>query len=166
MISALKILLNTSLCNNKLPPLPDNYKNPSTAEEHIIHDVYVWLFHNRYSDLTYHVYLMWNAIRALYATGFQDVQNKDIAKILEDSKASCYFVFDYATEVENIKLLTKKLLMKWKAVLVIPQEREYIPFDLNIHTDIPNMSDLVFCYSDPQESYLKRACKLDRNNSF
>lgn len=73
---------------------------------------------------------MWNAIRALYATGFQDVQNKDIAKILEDSKASCYFVFDYATEVYNIKLLTKKLLMKWKAVLVIPQERKYIPFDL------------------------------------
>lgn len=166
MISILKILLNTSLCNNRLPPLPDNYKNPSTAEEHVIHDVYIWLFHNRYNDLTYHIYLMWNAIRALYATGFQDVQSKDIAKILEDSNASCYFVSDYETEVKNIKLLAKKLLKKWKTILSIPQACERIPFDLNIHTDIPKMSDLVFCYNDPQESYFKRACKLDRNNSF
>ena len=162
MITTLRNLLNVSLCG-KIPTLPDNYKNPSTTEEQVIHDVYIWLFHNRYNDLTYHVYLMWNAIRALFATGMTEVSDEDVDKILLDPRASSYFITNRSAEVMKITSLANTFLKKWKNVHI---EKQDIPFDLNIHTGIPNMSDLVFCYSDPQESSHKRACKLDRTKSF
>lgn len=163
MISILKNLLNVSLCG-KLPTLPDNYKNPSNDEEQVVHDVYIWLFHNRYNDLTYHIYLMWNTIRALYATGMNEVSNEDVCRILlDDPRASLYFISDRVTEVTKIMSLANMFLKKWKNIHI---EKQVIPFDLRYQEDIPSMNDLMFYDICQEPDNFKRACKLDRNKSF
>ena len=164
MISILKNLLNVSLCG-KLPRLSDNYKNPSNDEEQVVHDVYVWLFHNRYDDLRYHVCLMWNAIRALYATGMNEVSDEDVCRVLiDDPRSSTYFISDHATEVTKIMSLANMFLKKWKNIYI---EKQGIPFDLRYQKEkIPSMHDLMFYDVCQEPDNFKRACKLDRNKSF
>lgn len=162
MITTLRSLLNISL-TGKLPSLPDTYKNPTTAKEQVVHDVYVWLFHNRYNDLTYHVYLVWNTIRALFATGMHEVNKEVVDMILLDNRSTSYFIADRSTETAKIISLANMFLKKWKNISI---EKQVVPFDLNIHTEIPSIDDLMFYNNCEESNNFKRACKLDRTKLF
>ena len=102
-ITTLRILLKVSLDGH----LTDKYVKQT---DQLVYDVYTWL---RQHKSQYHVYLMWNAIRVLFATGMKEVNEEDIEKIL-DAESSDYFVDDRRTEINNIKFLANMLQKKWK----------------------------------------------------
>ena len=148
-ITTLRILLKVSLDGH----LTDKYVKQT---DQLVYDVYTWL-HQHKSQ--YHVYLMWNAIRVLFATGMKEVNEEDIEKIL-DAESSDYFVDDCSTEIKNIKLLANMLQKKWKNIHI---DAQIIPFDLNICDGVPSIDDLSFYRIEPKEpSAYKRACKLHR----
>ena len=151
-ITTLRILLKVSLDGH----LTDKYVKHSTSIDQLVYDVYTWL-HQHKSQ--YHVYLMWNAIRVLFATGMKEVNEEDIEKIL-DAESSDYFVNDRSTEIKNIKLLANMLQKKWKNIHI---DAQIIPFDLNICDGVPSIDDLSFYRIEPEEpSAYKRACRLYR----
>ena len=150
-ITTLRILLKVSLDGH----LTDKYVKQT---DQLVYDVYTWL---RQHKSQYHVYLMWNAIRVLFATGMKEVNEEDIEKIL-DAESSDYFVDDRRTEINNIKLLANMLQKKWKNIHI---DAQIIPFDLNICDGVPSIDDLSFYRIEPKEPCAyKRACRLCRNN--
>ena len=151
IITTLRILLKVSLDGH----LTDKYVKQT---DQLVYDVYTWL---RQHKSQYHVYLMWNAIRVLFATGMKEVNEEDIEKIL-DVESSDYFVDDHRTEINNIKFLANMLQKKWKNIHI---DAQIIPFDLNICDGVPSIDDLSFYRIEPEEPCAyKRACRLCRNN--
>lgn len=115
MIATLRYMLNEALAGRLASCNDDNV---------VIRDVQSWLSQNELNS--YNVYLIWNAIRTLFATGMKEASNEDVEMILMDPRSSAYFVDDRMTEMAKIKSLANMFQRKWSDVVI---QQQIVPFD-------------------------------------